>query len=199
MIVPSLGIIGNVVAAVGIILVNKTVIVVHDFKFMTVLSCLHFYVTFFSCCVFLMAGVLRYKAVNNYNYVLRISMVSASSCNVIEHCTVHDITYNSWLLLCSNCIIQGALASTLFMNLSLAANSVGFYQLAKLSTIPCILVLETILQVRQQSLTLPMILSLLFILLGIGFHTVHDVSFNWLGTRALRLLLQVTLTHMKLS
>jgi hypothetical protein len=38
--------------------------------------------------------------------------------------------------------VQGSLGSVAFMNLNLAHNSVGFYQLSKLACIPVTLILE---------------------------------------------------------
>jgi len=65
-------------------------------------------------------------------------------------------------------------------NLSLLYNSVGFYQLTKVLTTPCIIVIQ--LFFYQKSFTLPIYLSLLFILAGITIVTVTDVQLNLLGT-----------------
>ncbi len=67
------------------------------------------------------------------------------------------------------------------MNLNLANNSVGFYQPSKLASIPCTLLIETILNVRQQELTLAMASSLLLISLGLAIFIVNDIQLNFIG------------------
>lgn len=67
------------------------------------------------------------------------------------------------------------------MNLNLATNSVGFYQLSKLSCIPITLIIETILNRRQQILNVTMMFSLLCILGGMSFIVIHELSLNFLG------------------
>lgn len=62
------------------------------------------------------------------------------------------------------------------MNLNLAANSVGFYQISKLLCIPTTIVLEYILNKSQQKLTLKMILSVILIMLGMGLVAVNEIS-----------------------
>ena len=67
------------------------------------------------------------------------------------------------------------------MNFNLASNSVGFYQISKLACIPITLLLETLLNRRQQILSMRMTTSLLLILLGMGLVAVTEVSFNIKG------------------
>lgn len=67
------------------------------------------------------------------------------------------------------------------MNFNLAANSIGFYQISKLACIPVTLLLETILNRRQQILTFKMIFSLLSIIIGMGLVAVNEISFNFQG------------------
>lgn len=69
----------------------------------------------------------------------------------------------------------------IFMNFNLATNSVGFYQISKLACIPITLLLETLLNRRQQVLTLKMISSLSLIMLGMGLVAVNEVVFNAKG------------------
>ncbi|KAI6699715.1 hypothetical protein NL676_014039 [Syzygium grande] len=65
------------------------------------------------------------------------------------------------------------------MNISLMWNSVGFYQIAKLSMIPVSCFLEVVLdQVRYSRDTK---LSIAVVLLGVAFCTVTDVSVNFKG------------------
>jgi solute carrier family 35 protein E3 len=66
------------------------------------------------------------------------------------------------------------------MNLNLAANSVGFYQLSKLACIPVTLLIDRICHNRIPSLTI--LLTLLPLLAGVGLGTVNDVTVNFVGT-----------------
>ncbi|KAL8143417.1 hypothetical protein V2J09_016449 [Rumex salicifolius] len=65
------------------------------------------------------------------------------------------------------------------MNVSLMWNSVGFYQIAKLSMIPVSCFLEVALDRMQYSRDTK--LSILLVLLGVGVCTVTDVSVNGKG------------------
>ncbi|PIN26882.1 Glucose-6-phosphate/phosphate and phosphoenolpyruvate/phosphate antiporter [Handroanthus impetiginosus] len=65
------------------------------------------------------------------------------------------------------------------MNVSLMWNSVGFYQIAKLSMIPVSCFLEVVLDRVQYSRDTK--LSILVVLLGVGICTVTDVSVNAKG------------------
>ncbi|WOL04570.1 hypothetical protein Cni_G13291 [Canna indica] len=65
------------------------------------------------------------------------------------------------------------------MNVSLMWNSVGFYQISKLSIIPVLCILEVVFdKVRYSSSTK---LSILVVLLGVSICTVTDVSVNSRG------------------
>jgi solute carrier family 35 protein E3 len=68
------------------------------------------------------------------------------------------------------------------MNFNLATNSIGFYQISKLSCIPITLLLETITNRRQQNLTLQMGISLCLIMFGMCLVAVNEVSFNFKGS-----------------
>ncbi|KAG5176657.1 triose-phosphate transporter family-domain-containing protein [Tribonema minus] len=76
-------------------------------------------------------------------------------------------------------VALGSLGSVAFMNLNLAYNSVGFYQLSKLSCIPVTLLLERAWYGRSASRAVK--LSLLPILAGVGLATVTDVEVNLTG------------------
>lgn len=67
-----------------------------------------------------------------------------------------------------------------FMNLNLKMNSVGFYQLSKLCTIPFMIVYEFFFHDKKQ--TNKVLLSLLILLIGLSLFTVNDVQFNIPGT-----------------
>lgn len=66
------------------------------------------------------------------------------------------------------------------MNLNLAYNSVGFYQLSKLACVPFVLAVQYLLY--NQGVSRAVQLTLIPITLGVGWATVHDVDVNLLGT-----------------
>lgn len=83
-------------------------------------------------------------------------------------------------------------ASVIFMNLNLAYNSVGLYQMSKLMCVPCILLFQYFMQ--KQTVSRPILFSLVILLLGIGLATVSDVSLNFTGSvMALLAILSTTL------
>ena len=77
-----------------------------------------------------------------------------------------------------------------FLNLSLAYNSVGFYQMTKLAIIPLTVLLQTLFYAKSFSLAIKACLAVL--LLGVGVATVTDVQLNQLGAAASCLALVTT-------
>ncbi|XP_078430383.1 UDP-rhamnose/UDP-galactose transporter 2-like [Wolffia australiana] len=65
------------------------------------------------------------------------------------------------------------------MNFSLMLNSVGFYQMSKLSIIPVVCFMEWVLNNKRYSTRV--ISSVFFVALGVGVCTVTDVNANGLG------------------
>lgn len=65
------------------------------------------------------------------------------------------------------------------MNLNLAHNSVGFYQLSKLACIPVTIIIERAFY--GKTLATPVLLTLIPITIGVGIATVYDVSVNLVG------------------
>ncbi|KAK8962180.1 UDP-galactose transporter 2 [Platanthera guangdongensis] len=65
------------------------------------------------------------------------------------------------------------------MNLSLMLNSVGFYQISKLSIIPVVCVLEWVLNNKYYSSKV--IMAVLVVAFGVGICTVTDVDINMKG------------------
>lgn len=65
------------------------------------------------------------------------------------------------------------------MNLSLMLNSVGFYQISKLSIIPMVCLMEWILNNKHYSSRV--IMSVVVVALGVGICTVTDVEINMKG------------------
>jgi solute carrier family 35 protein E3 len=74
----------------------------------------------------------------------------------------------------------GSLGSIVFMNLNLAHNSVGLYQISKLACVPVTLIIERVFYGTRVSAGV--LLALLPILGGVGLATVTDVSLNYLGS-----------------
>jgi len=68
-----------------------------------------------------------------------------------------------------------------FMNFSLQYNSVGFYQVCKLLTIPCMVAIQQYV-LQTQTFTRKIRLTLLLILLGVATATVTDVQLNTTGS-----------------
>lgn len=72
--------------------------------------------------------------------------------------------------------------SIVAMNLSLMLNSVGFYQIAKLSMIPTVCVLEWLL--HSKTYTREVKISVFVVMIGVGVCTVTDVNVNFQGFMA---------------
>ncbi|PSS17190.1 UDP-galactose transporter like [Actinidia chinensis var. chinensis] len=77
-----------------------------------------------------------------------------------------------WFSIVANVSITG-------MNLSLMLNSVGFYQISKLSMIPVVCVMEWILHNKHYSREVKM--SVLVVVIGVGVCTITDVKVNAKG------------------
>ncbi|KAK1428118.1 hypothetical protein QVD17_16946 [Tagetes erecta] len=77
-----------------------------------------------------------------------------------------------WFSVVANMSITG-------MNLSLMLNSVGFYQISKLSMIPVVCVMEWILHDKHYSNEVK--ISVLVVVIGVGVCTVTDVKVNTKG------------------
>lgn len=77
-----------------------------------------------------------------------------------------------WFSIVANMSITG-------MNLSLMLNSVGFYQISKLSMIPVVCVMEWILHSKQYSKEVK--ISVVVVVIGVGVCTVTDVKVNAKG------------------
>jgi solute carrier family 35 protein E3 len=76
-------------------------------------------------------------------------------------------------------VAAGSLLSVAFMNLNLANNSVGFYQLSKLVCIPFTLFVQYV--AYKQSVSRSVQLALVPITFGVGYATVYDFSVNPAG------------------
>lgn len=67
------------------------------------------------------------------------------------------------------------------MNYSLAYSSIGFYQISKLFCIPVTLLIESMFGIRQQSLTILLIASLVLIILGMTLVVEQEILVNATG------------------
>lgn len=76
-------------------------------------------------------------------------------------------------------LAMGSLLSVAFMNLNLAYNSVGFYQLSKLACIPFTLFVQYTFY--NQSVSRSVQLTLVPITFGVGYATVYDLSLSSIG------------------
>jgi len=77
-------------------------------------------------------------------------------------------------------VALGSVGSVAFMNLNLAYNSVGFYQISKLACIPVTIFIQFAWygQVVPNNIKI----TLVPILIGMFFATVYDVQFNFIGS-----------------
>uniref|UniRef100_A0A2P2KAF6 Uncharacterized protein MANES_05G113800 n=1 Tax=Rhizophora mucronata TaxID=61149 RepID=A0A2P2KAF6_RHIMU len=99
-----------------------------------------------------------------------VGLVSnATGLSVSKHVPLWELL---WFSVVANMSITG-------MNFSLMLNSVGFYQISKLSMIPVVCVMEWILHNKQYSKEVK--LSVLVVVIGVGVCTVTDVKVNAKG------------------
>jgi solute carrier family 35 protein E3 len=147
MITPLL-IIGSILTSTCLILVNKQVMSVHDFKCPTFLTAYHFILTF---SILQAMGRMRFFEI-------------ARSFPALE----------AWKM--------GFLgvASIVAMNFNLKTNSIGFYQLSKLCTIPCLVIYKFL--ALNQATPRSTLFSLSILLAGLYLFTVNDVQFNIIGS-----------------
>merc|ERR1719261_2344997 len=76
-------------------------------------------------------------------------------------------------------VAAAGFASIGFMNLSLNTNSVGFYQITKLTIIPVTLVIQAIAYSVHSTMKIKIALAIL--LTGVGVATVTDVQLRPIG------------------
>ncbi|KAL9667480.1 hypothetical protein QQ045_001841 [Rhodiola kirilowii] len=99
-----------------------------------------------------------------------VGMVSnATGYSASKHVPLWELL---WFSIVANMSITG-------MNLSLMLNSVGFYQISKLSMIPVVCVMEWIMNSKHYSREVK--ISVVFVVIGVGVCTVTDVKVNAKG------------------
>ncbi|XP_072991069.1 UDP-rhamnose/UDP-galactose transporter 2-like [Typha latifolia] len=94
---------------------------------------------------------------------------NATGYSVSKHVPLWELI---WFSIVANMSITG-------MNLSLMLNSVGFYQIAKLSMIPVVCIMEWILHSKHY--TTKVIMAVVVVAFGVGICTVTDVEVNTKG------------------
>lgn len=141
------GIAGNVVSTVGIVIANKYLYSGLGFRYMLALSTFHFFFTAAATRLLLACGLFTYK-----------------------HATPRQVMP----------LVVGAVGSVGFMNLNLAHNSVGFYQISKLVCIPVTLALQWFMTGATVSTRVRYTLAV--ILTGVYVAQVADVELNPTGT-----------------
>eukprot|EP00850_Spirogloea_muscicola_P020648 SM000222S06989 [mRNA] locus=s222:189013:191038:- [translate_table: standard] len=154
----------NVVTSVGIIMVNKQLLSTYGFNFAAVLHrgpdaatlVVILAATTLTGCHFLMTSLMMF-ALRCMGYIQP------------SHLPLWELLK---FAITANFSIVG-------MNISLMWNSVGFYQIAKLSMIPVSCLLEMMFDKIRYSRDVK--LSIMVVLLGVGVCTVSDISVNSKG------------------
>ncbi|CAM9430520.1 unnamed protein product [Chrysoparadoxa australica] len=119
---------------------------------------------------------------DGFNYPVFLSalhyLFSSIGTRLLLRCGVINYMPIPWRQTIS--LAMGVLGSVGFMNLNLAANSVGFYQLSKLACIPVTVWLEQAFFCKRVSQRVK--LTLIPLLIGGCLATVYDVSLNLRGS-----------------
>mmetsp|Transcript_12657 Transcript_12657/g.21438 ORF Transcript_12657/g.21438 Transcript_12657/m.21438 type:complete len:347 (+) Transcript_12657:165-1205(+) len=144
----------NIVSSISIIMINKQLMgsAGYGFNFATTLCGLHFLCTFITSRITAWAFGLEANNANGEKKPTTIPLFDA-----ILYAVFADM-------------------SIVGMNLSLMMNTVGFYQIAKLSIIPLICCIDYIWLYKRFNSKIIMAIGV--VLLGVGISTVSDVGFN---------------------
>lgn len=142
----TVGIVGNILSVVGVVIMNKYITEVDGYNFMVFLSFLHFAFTSIGCRLMMMADFFSWQAAP-FSGVLPVAI--------------------------------GSLLSVAFMNLNLASNSVGFYQLSKLICIPVTLWIQYV--AYNTTVSRAVQVTLIPITFGVGYATVYDLEIRFVG------------------
>jgi solute carrier family 35 protein E3 len=141
-------IIGSILSSTAIIIVNKYVMDMYEFKCITFLTSYHFFVTWL-----LLEIMCRMNLFPRADHVPQIER---------------------WIM------AAAGVGAVVFMNINLRLNSVSFYQLSKLCTIPMIVVYKYLIEHKPTPFTT--LCSLACLLLGLELFTVNDVQLNVTGS-----------------
>ena len=136
----------NVSSAVGVVMANKMVFSVFNFRFGTLLTVVHFAMTAVALHGLALIGVFRRKHAS----ILSIVPLSLSFCGFV-----------------------------VLTNLSLQYNSVGFYQMAKVLTTPCVATIQALFY--RVSFRQSIVVALAVTCVGVVVATLTEVSLSPIG------------------
>jgi hypothetical protein len=146
-----IGVVMNILSTVGVVITNKYITGVDGYNYMIFLSFLHFAATALGTRVLLACGVFTYRDAP-MSAVLPVSVVSIiPSLKHLDSCGLFLTSLFTWE--CIGVSSQGSLMSVAFMNLNLANNSVGFYQVCNIFYIGCNICLLFIRDAQQCFIT----------------------------------------------
>eukprot|EP00761_Pharyngomonas_kirbyi_P009850 gb/GECH01009868.1/.p1 GENE.gb/GECH01009868.1/~~gb/GECH01009868.1/.p1 ORF type:complete len:355 (+),score=66.84 gb/GECH01009868.1/:1-1065(+) len=147
-------IVTNVFSAIGIIITNKWLFDIKNFKYGLTLTALHQFTV---------------------GLVLRVPEWLGYETGLPDNTERKQVPRNEVIK-----ISAMNFSSLLFLTLSLVTNSVGFYQLTKLLVVPGLVAVQMAFYHKQFSNTV--LLSLVVLTVGVGLGTVKDVAASLMGT-----------------
>jgi solute carrier family 35, member E3 len=86
----AVAILANMFLSVTLVIVNKQIVSVYKFHFMTMLTGIHFYSSFIGCFVLFALGYMKYKPVSSYVAIFRISLASLLSIVFMNYNLAHN-------------------------------------------------------------------------------------------------------------
>lgn len=104
-----------------------------------------------------------------------ITFIGLIICEKLDVFCVKDIDIKQMIL-----IAMTFCGFVVLTNLSLAHNTVGTYQMAKMMTTPCVIVMQMIFYKKRFSMLVK--LTLIPITLGVIINFYYDIQFNIIGT-----------------
>ncbi|XP_043602204.1 solute carrier family 35 member E3-like isoform X1 [Bombus pyrosoma] len=104
-----------------------------------------------------------------------ITSIGLTICEKFDVFCIKDIAIKEMLL-----IAMTFCGFVMLTNLSLAHNTVGTYQVAKMLTTPCVIIMQIIFYNKKFSILVK--LTLIPIILGVVINFCYDIKFNIIGT-----------------
>ncbi|XP_060830083.1 solute carrier family 35 member E3-like isoform X1 [Bombus pascuorum] len=104
-----------------------------------------------------------------------ITFIGLTICEKFDVFCIKDIAIKEMFL-----IAMTFCGFVMLTNLSLAHNTVGTYQLAKMLTTPCVIIMQIIFYNKKFSILVK--LTLIPIILGVVINFCYDIQFNIIGT-----------------
>ncbi|KAF8391693.1 hypothetical protein HHK36_024002 [Tetracentron sinense] len=185
---PTVAMSFNFMVAVGIIMANKLVgtfsFLSFDLQGLTLYLCLYGLQGQF--CLFLVQLVMgKVMGKVGFNFPIFLTLIHYSSAwillAILKACSLLPTFPPSKATPFSSLFLLGAVMalSSGLANISLKHNSVGFYQMAKISVTPTIVLAEFIL--FRKKVSLDKVLALAVVSIGVAVATVTDLEFNFFG------------------